>query len=337
MAAEIVRAGWATKRGQIKKNWKRRYFVLRRDSTLAYYRTQSFLQTKPQGLIQLTKAIQFRGPHECDREIIWPKISAVNARFEIQIPGRIFHIFCDTPHECEDWLLKLQSVTGIESSYKETRTSSTRSSVRKQSEDELFQHQLRQSLKELVSQNGNNTCFDCGQENPTWASWNIGVFLCLACAGNHRSLGKRVSKVKNINLDTWTDAQVNAMRTMGNNYAKAIYLSCAPERLTVPSDPIEAEMFLVEKYVKNKFGAPMHFGDSDSSEEDVDATATDDKPNHAAISEHTTLTMNVELSQKNAESDPMSTHECLAVNHTCYENTQTMTARTLAPVYLIYG
>lgn len=43
---------------------------------------------------------------------------------------------------------------------------------------------------------------------PRWASWNIGIFLCIRCAGLHRKLGVHISKVKSVNLDTWTPQQV---------------------------------------------------------------------------------------------------------------------------------
>ena len=44
--ASIIRTGWATKRGQIKKSWKRRYFVLRSDMSLSYYKSGTS-QSKP--------------------------------------------------------------------------------------------------------------------------------------------------------------------------------------------------------------------------------------------------------------------------------------------------
>lgn len=42
----------------------------------------------------------------------------------------------------------------------------------------------------------NRFCADCGAEDPTWASINHGVTLCIGCSGAHRFLGVVISKVK---------------------------------------------------------------------------------------------------------------------------------------------
>ena len=49
---------------------------------------------------------------------------------------------------------------------------------------------------------------------PRWASWNLGIFLCIRCAGIHRNLGVHISKVKSVNLDSWTQVQVSVSTTM---------------------------------------------------------------------------------------------------------------------------
>src|SRR5882757_4348229 len=63
-------------------------------------------------------------------------------------------------------------------------------------------------LHELLSVPGNSQCADCGARNPAWASWSLGIFLCMRCASLHRKLGTHVSKVKSLSMDTWTTEQV---------------------------------------------------------------------------------------------------------------------------------
>ena len=43
--------------------------------------------------------------------------------------------------------------------------------------------------------------------DPDWASYTLGVFICLSCSGIHRNI-PHVSKVKSVRLDTWEDVQV---------------------------------------------------------------------------------------------------------------------------------
>lgn len=43
---------------------------------------------------------------------------------------------------------------------------------------------------------------------PRWASSNLGIFFCIRCSGIHRNLGVHISKVRSVNLDTWTADQI---------------------------------------------------------------------------------------------------------------------------------
>jgi hypothetical protein len=63
-------------------------------------------------------------------------------------------------------------------------------------------------LHNLLQVSGNNKCADCGASNPGWASWNLGIFLCMRCASLHRKLGTHISKVKSLSMDTWNTDQV---------------------------------------------------------------------------------------------------------------------------------
>jgi hypothetical protein len=54
----------------------------------------------------------------------------------------------------------------------------------------------------------NQICADCTAKDPTWASVNIGCFICTQCAGVHRSLGTHISFVLSCRLDKWRPDQV---------------------------------------------------------------------------------------------------------------------------------
>ncbi|XP_027720325.1 stromal membrane-associated protein 2 isoform X2 [Vombatus ursinus] len=63
-------------------------------------------------------------------------------------------------------------------------------------------------LASLLLEEENKFCADCQAKGPRWASWNIGVFICIRCAGIHRNLGVHISRVKSVNLDQWTQEQI---------------------------------------------------------------------------------------------------------------------------------
>ncbi|KIJ04323.1 hypothetical protein PAXINDRAFT_94834 [Paxillus involutus ATCC 200175] len=74
-------------------------------------------------------------------------------------------------------------------------------------------------LRELVRQPDNKVCADCKRNDPRWASWNLGVFLCIRCSGIHRGMGTHISRVKSIDLDMWTPEQMESIQQWGNRRA----------------------------------------------------------------------------------------------------------------------
>ncbi|PWA84403.1 ADP-ribosylation factor GTPase-activating protein AGD12 [Artemisia annua] len=115
-------------------------------------------------------------------------------------------------------------------------------------------------LKELLQQRDNRTCADCGAPDPKWASANIGVFICLKCCGVHRSLGVHISKVLSVTLDSWTDAEVDAMIEVGGNAsANSIYEAYIPQGISKPGPDASQDHrsnFIRSKYELQEFLKP---------------------------------------------------------------------------------
>ncbi|KAL0822706.1 hypothetical protein ABMA28_004725 [Loxostege sticticalis] len=114
-------------------------------------------------------------------------------------------------------------------------------------------------LQELQKKSGNNVCADCGSEDPDWASYNLGIFICMRCASIHRGMGAHISKVKHLNLDRWEDSQVQRMKEVGNVAAKNKYEERVPPcyRRPTKSDPqVLIEQWIRAKYEREEFCHP---------------------------------------------------------------------------------
>jgi len=118
---------------------------------------------------------------------------------------------------------------------------------------QLIQEKSQQILSELLKDEDNKYCVDCDAKGPRWASWNLGVFLCIRCAGIHRNLGVHISKVKSVNLDSWSPEQVAYMQLMGNSKARAVYEANLPDNFKRPQADSGLEAFVRAKYEHKKY------------------------------------------------------------------------------------
>ncbi|KAF2670584.1 ArfGap-domain-containing protein [Microthyrium microscopicum] len=107
--------------------------------------------------------------------------------------------------------------------------------------------QNRATLKSLVKLEGNKSCADCKRnKHPRWASWNLGIFVCIRCSGIHRGMGTHISRVKSVDLDSWTDEQTQSMIKWGNSRANKYWeAKLAPGH--VPSEN------KIENYIRTKY------------------------------------------------------------------------------------
>jgi stromal membrane-associated protein len=128
----------------------------------------------------------------------------------------------------------------------------------------LEKHQ--QILKELVSRPENKICADCKRRgrselqthtdflDPRWASANLGIFVCLRCSGIHRSLGVHISKVRSVDLDTWTQEHIDNMLRWGNQKANMYWEARLDAGYQV--DEARMESFVRSKYEAKKYAKP---------------------------------------------------------------------------------
>ncbi|BDD62807.1 hypothetical protein MAP00_007767 [Monascus purpureus] len=105
----------------------------------------------------------------------------------------------------------------------------------------------QQIIKGLLKLDCNKICADCKRnKHPRWASWNLGVFICIRCSGVHRGMGTHISRVKSVDLDAWTDEQLQSIVKWGNSRANKYWES----KLAPGHIPSEAK---IENFIRTKY------------------------------------------------------------------------------------
>ncbi|KAF1807979.1 ArfGap-domain-containing protein [Eremomyces bilateralis CBS 781.70] len=138
----------------------------------------------------------------------------------------------------------------------------------------------RATLKSLVKLEANKSCADCKRnKHPRWASWNLGIFVCIRCSGIHRGMGTHISRVKSVDLDSWTDEQLQNMLRWGNGRANKYWeAKLAPGH--VPSES-KIENFIRTKYESKRWamegGMPDPSTLSDATDDDVPLNVVQEK------------------------------------------------------------
>lgn len=123
---------------------------------------------------------------------------------------------------------------------------------------------VKKALTALLRDPGNSMCADCkSQSHPRWASWSLGVFICIKCAGVHRSLGTHVSKVKSVDLDTWKEEHLKMLIKMQNNLIANLYYESNLDndiKKNLSKDLLDSNK--LQNFIKNKYEYKKWIGDS---------------------------------------------------------------------------
>ncbi|KAM8976315.1 arf-GAP with Rho-GAP domain, ANK repeat and PH domain-containing protein 1 [Pelodytes ibericus] len=103
----------------------------------------------------------------------------------------------------------------------------------------------------------NQVCADCYAPNPDWASINLCVLICKRCAGEHRSLGPSISKVRSLKMDNkvWTEELIQLFQNIGNGDSNKFWAANVPpsEAINVYSSMQDRKTFIMAKYCEGKY------------------------------------------------------------------------------------
>ncbi|KAL1789608.1 arf-GAP with Rho-GAP domain, ANK repeat and PH domain-containing protein 2 isoform X1 [Sigmodon hispidus] len=157
---------------------------------------------------------------------------AVKQSFEIITPYRSFSFTAESEREKQDW------IEAVQQSIAET----------------LSDYEV---AEKIWFNESNRSCADCKAPDPDWASINLCVVICKKCAGQHRSLGPKDSKVRSLKMDAsiWSNELIELFIVIGNKRANDFWAGNLQkdEELHMDSPVEKRKNFITQKYKEGKF------------------------------------------------------------------------------------
>ncbi|XP_061816985.1 arf-GAP with Rho-GAP domain, ANK repeat and PH domain-containing protein 2 isoform X1 [Nerophis lumbriciformis] len=169
----------------------------------------------------------------CEVELTAANIRDLDRRvFEINTPFKNFCFVAESEREKLEWM------EAIQESIAET----------------LSDYEV---AEKIWFNEANRICADCRAPQPEWASINLGVVICKKCAGQHRSLGPSISKVRSLKLDSsiWSNELVELFLEVGNQNANHFWAANLPleEELHSGASAEQRATFARRKYRERKY------------------------------------------------------------------------------------
>uniref|UniRef100_A0A6B2E9M9 Putative gtpase activating protein n=1 Tax=Phlebotomus kandelakii TaxID=1109342 RepID=A0A6B2E9M9_9DIPT len=225
------------------KTWNRRWFYIAGNQLL--YRKRNGDES-PTVMEEDLSICTVRLASESDRRFC----------FEVISPTKSHMLQADSAEALKAWICSLQSGIGAAIQNNNSKALITHpSKVSGGSGDTR-----KVNWEYFLTIPGNSMCCDCGHPQPKWASINLGITLCIACSGIHRSLGVHYSKVRSLTLDAWEPEIIKVMTELGNGVVNRIYEATADgglERATENCEISVREAWIKAKYVEKRFVASL--------------------------------------------------------------------------------
>eukprot|EP00041_Stephanoeca_diplocostata_P021772 m.513771 g.513771 ORF g.513771 m.513771 type:complete len:396 (-) comp21907_c0_seq5:1156-2343(-) len=257
----VMHSGWIIKRGGIIKSWRQRYLVIATDGFLRYFKSD-LTNAKPRGELDLRKSFYLASGPNVDQAIDWPPDKPPSTRIQLGTVERNFYLVAANAAEATNWLKLLMLMHSYATKPQTETAVMLLNNMDEGTGKERSPCSMRLFLRvTLLAQAGANAaCFDCGLGPTTWVCCNLGVFLCMRCAGLHRilangPLGESFCDLKSVEIDCFTDTEVMLLEHLGTNAAqKDVFESLLDPFFRRPAESNERMLrFVRDKYQHAKY------------------------------------------------------------------------------------